>query len=883
MKKNEENNVLRRIQDYALEEIMGDRFGSYAKEIILDRAIPDVRDGLKPVQRRILYAMYKAGNTWDKGYIKCAATVGDVLGKFHPHGDSSVYDAMVRMSQWWKQNTILVDIQGNNGSMDGDGAAAYRYTEARLSKISGELLSDLDKNTVKWAPNFDDRFLEPTVLPAKFPNLLVNGSNGISAGYATNIPPHNLGEIIDATIKRIDSPNCRLDTILEIVKGPDFPTGGIVEGKNGIIDAFTTGRGKVIVKSKTEFKKEKGKEQIIITEIPFDVNKAMMVQKIDALRIDKKIDGISEVRDETDREGIRIVIDLKSGANKDVVLNYLLKNTDLQISYNYNMVAIVNRTPKTLGIIPILDAYIDHFREVVTKRTEFNLATYQKEYNIVTGLIKAISILDDVIKVIRASKNKVDAKYNLVDKFNFTEEQAEAIVMLQLYKLTNTDIVSLEERCKELEALIKECKHILEDEEELKSVMKGELKEIKKNYATPRKTVIKDEVTDIKIDELDLVTKEDFVVCISGSMYVKKHSIKAFNANDGEVPPTKEGDYIEGLYKVNNLDTILIFTNLGNYLYVPVREISETKFKDIGSHISNIVKISDGERIVRSIAVNKFDNTPLTLFTKGGMVKRVLLKDLEVSRYTKPVNCIKLKANDELVSVSRNDNEDVLVITSDGYSLKYSTKEIPILSPKAGGVKSIKLNHSAYVVNAFVVNENKEYVCIFTDKNTAKRVKIDELSKITRAKKGSVILRSPKSKKYTIIRAFNVSSKSIIGIIDKEIGYLKSSDINIMDTNSVGTVFTKKNVDNIFVVSKYTDITHQDRSDDVVEEVKIVNDEEMIEIENKDIKPIREDIEVPKEKEVQKEIKIIEPKQEEIKEKKETQLTMSDFFEEFKI
>ncbi len=883
MKKNEENNVLRRIQDYALEEIMGDRFGSYAKEIILDRAIPDVRDGLKPVQRRILYAMYKAGNTWDKGYIKCAATVGDVLGKFHPHGDSSVYDAMVRMSQWWKQNTILVDIQGNNGSMDGDGAAAYRYTEARLSKISGELLSDLDKNTVKWAPNFDDRFLEPTVLPAKFPNLLVNGSNGISAGYATNIPPHNLGEIIDATIKRIDSPNCRLDTILEIVKGPDFPTGGIVEGKNGIIDAFTTGRGKVIVKSKTEFKKEKGKEQIIITEIPFDVNKAMMVQKIDALRIDKKIDGISEVRDETDREGIRIVIDLKSGANKDVVLNYLLKNTDLQISYNYNMVAIVNRTPKTLGIIPILDAYIDHFREVVTKRTEFNLATYQKEYNIVTGLIKAISILDEVIKVIRASKNKVDAKYNLVDKFNFTEEQAEAIVMLQLYKLTNTDIVSLEERCKELEALIKECKHILEDEEELKSVMKGELKEIKKNYATPRKTVIKDEVTDIKIDELDLVTKEDFVVCISGSMYVKKHSIKAFNANDGEVPPTKEGDYIEGLYKVNNLDTILIFTNLGNYLYVPVREISETKFKDIGSHISNIVKISDGERIVRSIAVNKFDNTPLTLFTKGGMVKRVLLKDLEVSRYTKPVNCIKLKANDELVSVSRNDNEDVLVITSDGYSLKYSTKEIPILSPKAGGVKSIKLNHSAYVVNAFVVNENKEYVCIFTDKNTAKRVKIDELSKITRAKKGSVILRSPKSKKYTIIRAFNVSSKSIIGIIDKEIGYLKSSDINIMDTNSVGTVFTKKNVDNIFVVSKYTDITHQDRSDDVVEEVKIVNDEEMIEIENKDIKPIREDIEVPKEKEVQKEIKIIEPKQEEIKEKKETQLTMSDFFEEFKI
>ena len=476
------NDLLKRIQDYALEEIMGDRFGSYAKEIILDRAIPDVRDGLKPVQRRILYAMYKANNTWDKGYIKCAATVGDVLGKFHPHGDSSVYDAMVRMSQWWKQNAILVDIQGNNGSIDGDSAAAYRYTEARLAKISSELLCDLDKDTVKWAPNFDDRFLEPTVLPAKFPNLLVNGTNGISAGYATNIPPHNLGEIIDATIKRIDSPNCRLDTILEIVKGPDFPTGGIVEGKDGIIDAFTTGRGKIIVKSKCEFKKEKGKEQIIISEIPFEVNKALLVQKIDALRIDKKIDGISEVRDETDREGLRIAIDLKSGANKDLVLNYLLKNTDLQVSYNYNMVAIVNRTPKTLGIIPILDAYIDHFKEVITKRTEFNLAAYKKEYNIVSGLIKAISILDEVIKTIRASKNKIDAKYNLVDKYGFTEEQAEAIVMLQLYKLTNTDIVSLEERSKTLQELIKECNHILEDETELKNVMKSELREIKKNY-----------------------------------------------------------------------------------------------------------------------------------------------------------------------------------------------------------------------------------------------------------------------------------------------------------------------------------------------------------------------------------------------------------------
>ena len=864
------NDLLKRIQDYALEEIMGDRFGSYAKEIILDRAIPDVRDGLKPVQRRILYAMYKAGNTWDKGYIKCAATVGDVLGKFHPHGDSSVYDAMVRMSQWWKQNAILVDIQGNNGSIDGDGAAAYRYTEARLAKISGELLSDLDKDTVKWAPNFDDRFLEPTVLPAKFPNLLVNGTNGISAGYATNIPPHNLGEIVDATIKRIDSPNCRLDTILEIVKGPDFPTGGIVEGKEGIIDAFTTGRGKVIVKSKTEFRKEKGKEQIIISEIPFEVNKALLVQKIDALRIDKKIDGISEVRDETDREGLQIAIDLKSGANKELILNYLFKNTDLQVSYNYNMVAIVNRTPKTLGIIPILDAYIEHFKEVITKRTAFNLAAYKKEYNIVSGLIKAISILDEVIKTIRASKNKIDAKYNLVDKYQFTEEQAEAIVMLQLYKLTNTDIVTLEERSKTLQELIKECEHILEDENELKNVMKNELREIKKTYAEPRKTVIKDEITEIKIDELDMVSKDNFVVCVSGAGYVKKHSLKAFEANKNEYPATKEGDFIEGLYKVNNLDTILMFTNLGNYLYVPVREIQEAKFKDIGMHISNIIKVSDGEKIVKTIAVNKFDSSPITLFTKDGMVKRIELKDLEVSRYTKPVTCMKLKDSDELVSVSRCDGIDTIVITKDGYALKYNTDEIPVLGVKASGVKSIKLNPGSEVVSAFVVSDLKEYLCIFTDRNTAKRIHIADLDKTTRAKKGSSILKSPKSKPYTIIMAFNIGSKNIFGIIDKEIGYLKSSDISILDKTSTGTTFTKKNVDNIFVVTKFTDITNQNKEvttmiEEDLESAKIIDIEEVPVVNDKKEEP-----------------KVIE-KKEKKEEPKETQLTMSDFFEEFKL
>ena len=838
------NDILKRIQDYALEEIMGDRFSKYAKEIILDRAIPDVRDGLKPVQRRILYAMYKAGNTWDKGYIKCAATVGDVLGKFHPHGDSSVYDAMVRMSQWWKQNSILVDIHGNNGSMDGDQAAAYRYTEAKLAHISKELLGDLEKDTVKWAPNFDDRFLEPTVLPAKFPNLLVNGANGISAGYATNIPPHNLGEIIDATIKRIDSPNCRLDTILEIVKGPDFPTGAIVEGKQGIIDAFTTGRGKVIVKSKTEFKKEKGREQIIITEIPFDVNKATLVQKIDSLRIDKKIDGIAEVRDETDREGLRIAIDLKSGANKEFILNYLLKNTDLQISYNYNMVAIVNRTPKTLGIIPILDAYIDHFTEVITNRTKFDLAAYQKEFNIVSGLIKAISILDEVIKTIRSSKNKSDAKVNLVEKYDFTIEQAEAIVMLQLYKLTNTDVVVLEERSEKLKELIKECEKILNDENELKSVMKSELREIKKQYATPRKTEIKSEITEIKIDELDMISKDDFIVCISKTGYVKKISLKSYNSsNTQELPAVKENDYIEGFYKINNIDTILLFTNLGNFLYLPVRDIQEAKYKDLGTHISNYIKVSDDEKIIRSIGVDKFDDTLITAVTKNGMIKKMRLKDFAVSRYSKPITMFKLKDDDEVVSVSNNSGKDTVIVTNSGYALRFNTDEIPEFGLKAGGVKAIKLSDDDDVSSAFVISENKEYLAIFTDKNTAKRIKVEDIEMSSRAKKGSLIIKSPKSKKYSIFKAFNISSKSIVGIVDGSIGYLKSSDINIMDKQSVGSVITKKNIDNIFVVTKLKEIKSSEL----------------------------------KEKETKKETS------DEVKPKEEKQLTMSDFFEEFKI
>ena len=816
--------IVKKIEDYSLEEIMSLRFAAYAKEIIQDRAIPDVRDGLKPVQRRILYAMYKAGNTAEKGYIKCAATVGDVLGKFHPHGDSSVYDAMVRMSQWWKQNHILVDIHGNNGSMDGDGPAAYRYTEAKLAKISGELLKDLDKSTVSWAPNFDDRFLEPTVLPAKFPNLLVNGTSGISAGYATNIPPHNLGEIIDATIKRIDSPNCYLDTILEIVKGPDFPTGGIAFGKQGIVDAFKTGRGRVIVQAKYEFVKEKGKEQIIITEIPFEVNKQACVAKIEGLRIDKKVEGISEVRDETDRTGIRIAIDLKANANKDVIMRYLLKNTDLQISYNYNCVAIVNRTPKTLGILEILDAYIAHQKEVITKRTEFDLAYYTKNYNIATGLIKAISILDEGIALIRASKNKSDAKVNLVNKYKFTEEQAEAIVTLQLYRLTNTDIVVLEEECEKLKGLIEECNKILSNESELKSVMKSELREIKKNYAVPRKTEIRDEIVDIKVDAKEMIPDEKVVVVVTNDGYVKRVSQKSFKTSDEETT-LKPGDFVSGRFLASTKDSLLLFTNLGNYLYVPIHIIPETKWKDLGKHISNTIMIKEQEKIIASLVL-KDKNKNVTLFTKNGLTKQVALKDFEVTRYSKPMTAIKLKDNDELINADIS-KEEVIFVTNNGLALRFNTNEIPVVGSKASGVKGINLKDD-YCIYASPINK-EEYLNIYTNYKTIKRLKLSDIIPISRAKKGNMLFKKAKTKDYKILFAYLTETKDInLYKIDTDIHELKNSDIPIMDIASTGSQ-VKFNYDLFALKKELVDLTKTSSEETKeVEEIKPTKKEEQL-------------------------------------------------------
>lgn len=853
-----QNETVKKIQEYALEEIMGLRFGAYAKEIIQDRAIPDVRDGLKPVQRRILYDMYINHNDSAHPFTKCAKTVGDVLGKFHPHGDSSVYDAMVRMSQWWKQSMPLIDIHGNNGSIDGDGPAAYRYTEARLSKVANELLKDLDKGTVEWAPNFDDTLLEPTVLPAKFPALLVNGTNGISAGYATNIPPHNLGEIIDATIKRIDSPNCRLETILDIVKGPDFPTGGICMGKNGIIDAFSTGRGRVIVRSKYEVVKTKGKEQIIITEIPFEVNKAMMVAKIDAIRIDKKIDGIAEVRDETDRTGIRIAIDLKANANSDLIINYLLKNTDLQVSYNYNMVAIVNKRPMTLGILSLLDAYIAHQKEVITRRSKFDLEAYQKRLNIVDGFLKMMDILDEVIKTIRASKNKTDAKENLMKEFNFNAEQAEAIVVLQLYRLTNTDVLALEEEHDNLVKYIKALELILSNEEKLKEVMKYELKKIKKDYPMPRRTEIVDEIVDIKLDTTDLITKENVMVALSNEGYIKRVSMKSYTSSNGDETTLKPGDYLKYLFEVSTLDNLVIFTNLGQYLYVPVHTIFEGKWKDLGKHINNLVTgLSESEYIVGAFIL-KNPEEKITFVTKNGLVKQSILKDFVVSRYSKAMLAFKLKDNDEVIAVNQSKPRTVL-ISEAGYYINIDTEEIPVVGARASGVRGMNLKDD--VLAAGLSLDSSEYLSIFTNNKTAKRVKVSELETHNRAKKGSTLIKKVKSFDYKIIKALLTDGKDELFLkCDNEITKIKNTDISILDLKSTGGTISRYKIDDVFTSTVVDSSLKNNKG------------------ENEEVKTLEENTDKVVEKIQESEI---EEKKEE--KPKEEQVSLNDFFDEFKI
>ncbi|WP_066325019.1 DNA topoisomerase IV subunit A [Anoxybacteroides amylolyticum] len=773
--------MMERLLDLPLEDVLGDRFGRYSKYIIQERALPDVRDGLKPVQRRILYAMYVDGNTADRGFRKAAKTVGNVIGNFHPHGDSSVYEAMVRMSQEWKLRNVLIEMHGNNGSIDGDPPAAMRYTEARLSPIAAELLRDIDKETVEFVPNFDDTSEEPVVLPAMFPNLLVNGSTGISAGYATEIPPHHLGEVIDAVMMRIDRPTCTVDELMTVLHGPDFPTGGIIQGKDGIKKAYETGRGKIIIRGKATIESVKGgKQQIVITEIPYEVNKANLVKKIDELRFDRKLDGIADVRDETDRTGLRIVIELKKEADAEGILNYLYKNTDLQVPYNFNMVAIHKRRPKLLSLPELLDAYIEHQKEVVTNRSRYELKKAYNRQHVVEGLMKALSILDEVIATIRASKDKRDAKDQLIARYDFTEVQAEAIVTLQLYRLTNTDITALKQEAEELAKKIAELTAILASEKKLLSVIKTELKKLKKVYADVRRTVIQEEIEEIKINLEVIIPAEDVIVTVTKEGYVKRTSFRSYTASNGQDFGMKESDRLLAQLEMNTTDVLLLFTRKGNYIYCPVHELPDIRWKDVGQHISSLVPLDRDDDLISAVSVRDFEQPLDLLFiTKQGMVKRTELKQYKVQRYGRPMIAMNIKENDEVVNVYVTDGtNDLFIVTHQGYGLWFGEEEISTVGVRAAGVKGIQLKEEDFVVAASPIRHaDSAVVVIATQRGAVKKMALHEFDKSSRAKRGLVMLRELKTNPHRIVAAFILENDSGHVIIRTEKGETEAVDI----------------------------------------------------------------------------------------------------------
>lgn len=788
-----------KILKMSLDDIMGDRFGRYSKYIIQDRALPDVRDGLKPVQRRILYAMYKEGNLPNKPYRKSAKTVGVVIGNYHPHGDSSVYEAMVRLSQEWKMRMPLVDMQGNNGSIDNDPAAAMRYTEARLAPIALELLRDIDKDTVEMALNFDDTEYEPTVLPAKYPNLLVNGATGISAGYATDIPPHNLGEVIDATIYRIKHPHCTFEQLHKYIKGPDFPTGGIVEGSKEIANALRKGRGKVIVRSQTAIEEKKNMNQIVITEIPYEVNKAELVRKIDEIRFNRDIDGILEVRDESDRTGLRIVIDLKKDVDANNTLNYFFKNTDLQKNYSYNMTAIKDKRPELMGIEEIIDGYINHEIEVVTRSSLFDLEKAKKREHIVEGLIKAVSILDEVVHTIRQSKDKADAKKNLMAAYGFTEAQAEAIVMLQLYRLTNTDIVALQNEQNELQALIAHLQAILDSDEVLRGVIIDDLKAIKKKYPTPRLTKIQEEVRDTSIDDKAMIISEDCLVSLTRDGYLKKISLRSYKASAGTPIGKKDDDQLCALFEANTVQTILAFTSKGNYCFIPVHKIDEFKWKDLGKHISYLIKVPNDEKFIGAILVKDFQSENyVVLASRQGQIKRVAIKDFEVSRFSKPLKCMNLKDQDELIDVQLSDGHKGLVLTSKaGYCALYSESEVSILGIKAGGIKGLRLNNDTLAFMRVFDPLKVESLMIFSHPSGIKRLHLSDIPATKRGNKGVLIYKAPKTKQTSIMNGFVMDTNDTLDLYGgQEMMTITAKDYNFMPLSSrMGTIKDFKDTD----------------------------------------------------------------------------------------
>lgn len=779
-----------------LEDIMSDRFARYSKYIIQERALPDARDGLKPVQRRILYAMYEDGNTFNKPYRKSAKTVGNVIGNYHPHGDSSVYEAMVRLSQNWKITNPLVDMQGNNGSIDDDPAAAMRYTEARLSEISSYLLEDIDKDTVEWAPNFSDEKLEPTVLPARYPNLLTNGITGIASGYATNIPPHNLNEVVDACIYRIQHANCTLEELMQFVKGPDFPTGGIVMGLDGIKQAFQTGRGKVMVRSKVRIEQTRTIQQIVIYEIPYDVVKSQMVKKIDEIRLNKKIDGLLDVRDESDRTGLRVVIDVKKDIDTEQILNYLYKNTDLQVSYNYNMIAIVDKAPVQMSLADSLDAFIKHREDVVLKRSKFDYEQKSKRAHIVDGLIRAVSIMDEIIHLIRQSKNKADAKKNLIERFDFSEQQAEAIVTMRLYRLTNTDVKELKQEQSLLKKEMKRLHAILTDVNTLHQVLIEELEEINAKIHTPRLSEIQAKVQEIVIDKRAMVADEMVMVPITRDGYIKKVSMRSYNASNTDPTGMKDSDSVLAYGSCSTLDTLLFFTNRGTYGYLPVYEIEEGKWKDLGSHLGNYIKMDSNEKIIQAYFLRSFNpNVQVIMASQFGMIKRSRLSDFEVSRNNKSMVCMKIGSMDQVVSVtlSYSPEDSIAVVSQQGYALQYSAQEVAMMTLRTKGVKAMNLGKEDCIADVTILQADKQ-VLLVGDKAQMKRLKVEEIAQLKRPAKGNRLYKWVKSNPVYVKSIYAVEANQGFDLMSKDPIHFEAKDISLMNASATfSTPFGKLN------------------------------------------------------------------------------------------
>ena len=779
-----------------LEDIMSDRFARYSKYIIQERALPDARDGLKPVQRRILYAMYEDGNTFNKPYRKSAKTVGNVIGNYHPHGDRSVYEAMVRLSQNWKITNPLVDMQGNNGSIDDDPAAAMRYTEARLSEISSYLLEDIDKDTVEWAPNFSDEKLEPTVLPARYPNLLTNGITGIASGYATNIPPHNLNEVVDACIYRIQHANCTLEELMQFVKGPDFPTGGIVMGLDGIKQAFQTGRGKVMVRSKVRIEQTRTIQQIVIYEIPYDVVKSQMVKKIDEIRLNKKIDGLLDVRDESDRTGLRVVIDVKKDIDTEQILNYLYKNTDLQVSYNYNMIAIVDKAPVQMSLADSLDAFIKHREDVVLKRSRFDYEQKSKRAHIVDGLIRAVSIMDEIIHLIRQSKNKADAKKNLIERFDFSEQQAEAIVTMRLYRLTNTDVKELKQEQSLLKKEMKRLHAILTDVNTLHQVLIEELEEINAKIHTPRLSEIQAKVQEIVIDKRAMVADEMVMVPITRDGYIKKVSMRSYNASNTDPTGMKDSDSVLAYGSCSTLDTLLFFTNRGTYGYLPVYEIEEGKWKDLGSHLGNYIKMDSNEKIIQAYFLRSFNpNVQVIMASQFGMIKRSRLSDFEVSRNNKSMVCMKIGSMDQVVSVtlSYSPEDSIAVVSQQGYALQYSAQEVAMMTLRTKGVKAMNLGKEDCIADVTILQADKQ-VLLVGDKAQMKRLKVEEIAQLKRPAKGNRLYKWVKSNPVYVKSIYAVEANQGFDLMSEDPIHFEAKDISLMNASATfSTPFGKLN------------------------------------------------------------------------------------------